>query len=131
MALRWIDSDHQVLNIPQERRHFYDTISRHIHNLDPNAHNAIIQEICTHFQALPDDAHDFISVPRMAPGTWIGTPLQVIHDATNDDDLAKWWLGLLVMNTAIKYHQHLTAYKPGSEDAIEYRLDTTRNYPRA
>lgn len=123
MALRWHDSDEQVIAVPENRSVFFRKVEKLIADRDPGALGAMVEEICGQLQKLSTDGRDFLSVRTFASGTWEGTARQVVYDVTEDLDESRWWLGLLIMDTAIRYPQPLIAYKPGADEPIQYRMD--------
>jgi len=123
MALRWANSDEQVHGIRAERRPFFEDVLRRVTSEDPGAVGAMVEEICGEFQKLMIGAIDEVSVPQYASGSWVGTPRQVVYDVTEDLDASRWWLGLLVMDTAVRYHYALVASRSHGDRALRYRPD--------
>lgn len=123
MALKWESSNDQVQGIPEHRKAFFEDIAKRIENEDPKAIGAIVEEICGQFQKLMTGELSYTSVPRFAPGDWANSPRHVIWDVTEDFDESRWWLGLLMIDTAVKYHYDLIGFRTHGERALRYVPD--------
>lgn len=123
MAVRWENRAEWMDDLPQARAKFLEELRPRIEEADPGGIDQMRVAICTEFQKLFTGELDKVSVPWMAPGDWTDTPYQPIFDATGDEERAAWWLGVLVLDTAIRWHGWLIASRPEPGRAIEYRPD--------
>jgi hypothetical protein len=126
MALRWVDDDAPILDVPAQRRHFYRQVEQRLHAHDPNAQPHIEAELRAWLDDVASGRADYASVERSAGDDWTGFARQAIYDATQSWDASRWWCGLLLMRLAITHSARFMAYKPGepgSEISTAYFLD--------
>ena len=126
MALRWVDDDTPVRDLPRQRQEFYRQIEQAIRAHDPSAQARIEAELRVWLDDVSSGRADYASVERNARADWNGFERQAIYDASQNWDFSRWWCGLLLMRLAIAHTEPFMGYKPGepgSEVSTAYFLD--------
>lgn len=102
--LRWIDSNHNVANIPQMHRNFFDNGRKKMSDSEYKEIKKYINNLIDTISQNRNGKTEFIVPGWIVGKTWTNTPLQILYDKIfiRDDESCALWYGLLMYETIIE-----------------------------
>lgn len=101
--LIWADTEKEIFEIPKSRRKFFENGKSKLSDYEYEFLKDYINQLIDNVVADKNEGKKFFVPGWQAPGSWEGTPLNVIWEKIlpNDADGCALWYGLLVMEILI------------------------------